>query len=64
MSWTLKALRENNKLTLKEVAAGLGLKTEVLQYYERDSSEIPIELGHRFATFYGIELDHIFLGKS
>lgn len=64
MSWTLKRLRENYHLTIKEVCEQLGLNPTILQKYEKDSSEIPITLAQHLANFYNVPLDDVFLGKE
>lgn len=56
----LKQFRERMGLTQAVVADFLGIKREVLSYYENDTREAPIEILEKLAHLYGIELTDFF----
>lgn len=62
--WTLKACRINSGYTLKEVSRIVGKNFQTISKYEKDSSNISIELLSELAKLYKVNLDQIFLGKS
>lgn len=57
MEKRLKDLREMNGLTQEEVAKIMGVKREVISYYENGKREIPITNLQKLLSFLGIELD-------
>lgn len=57
MEKRLKDLREKNGLTQEEVAKIMGVKREVISYYENGKREIPITNLQKLLSFLGIELD-------
>lgn len=61
---TLGDLRRHTNCTTEELSEILGVKTELLIRYEKDSSNIPIDLLVEVEKLYGIPADHIFLGKE
>ncbi|MCD7846787.1 MAG: helix-turn-helix transcriptional regulator [Oscillospiraceae bacterium] len=57
----LKALREGNNLSRKEVAEAIGINTQTYATYERGRNEPPIEILLRLAMYHGIPLDELVL---
>lgn len=57
MKAKLKKLRENNGLTQEEVAKIMGVKREIISYYENGKREIPVTNLQKLFNFIGIELD-------
>lgn len=53
----LKNLREENGLTQEEVAKIMGVKREVVSYYETGKREIPVTNLQKLLNFIGIELE-------
>lgn len=60
MQLTLGALRENYSVNGKEIAKAVGISYQTLLKYERDSSNIPINLLNKFSHMYGVKADDIF----
>lgn len=56
----LKQFRDRMGLTQAVVADFLGIKRELLSYYENDTREAPIDVLERLAHLYGIELADFF----
>lgn len=56
----LKAFREGNNLSQEVVASFLGIKRELLSYYESDSREAPIDVLEKLANLYGADLADFF----
>lgn len=56
----LQAFRERNNLSQAVVASFLGIKREMLSYYENDSREAPISVLEKLADLYGVELADLF----
>ena len=56
----LKAFREGNNLSQEEVASFLGIKRELLSYYENDSREAPVDVLEKLANLYGADLADFF----
>lgn len=56
----LKAFREKNILSQEAVASFLGIKRELLSYYENDSREPSVEVLEKLADLYGAELSDFF----
>jgi transcriptional regulator with XRE-family HTH domain len=52
----IKLIREKIGLSQEEVAKYLGIKRELISYYETGSRPVPLELMERLADFYGIDL--------
>ncbi|MCD7732602.1 MAG: helix-turn-helix domain-containing protein [Oscillospiraceae bacterium] len=55
----LKALREGNNLSRKEVAEAIGINTQTYATYERGRNEPPIEILLRLAMYYEVTLDFL-----
>lgn len=53
----LRDLREKNGLTQEEVAKIMGVKREVISYYETEKREIPVTNLQKLLNFLGIELE-------
>ena len=62
--YTLKDLRELNRLSLKQVARKVKLSSERIGELEQDSSFITIEEMYRLSELYGISIKYIFLGEQ
>lgn len=56
----LKAFRERNNFSQEAVASFLGIKRELLSYYENDSREPSVEVLEKLANLYGTELVDFF----
>lgn len=56
----LKKFRTRMGLTQESVATFLGIKRELLSYYESDSREAPIEMLEKLANLYGVDLADFF----
>lgn len=56
----LKAYREKNNFSQEVVASFLGIKRELLSYYESNSREPSIEVLEKLADLYGAELSDLF----
>ncbi len=56
----LKAFREKNNFSQEVVASFLGIKRELLSYYENDSREPSVEVLEKLADLYGAELADFF----
>ena len=59
---SLRAARVNVNLTQKEVAERLGVHQQNIAKYEKDSTQIPMNLLYKLSALYKVKLDHIFLG--
>ena len=60
----LKFLRTNLKLKQNEVANYLGIKREMLSYYENENRKPSIDILNRLCDLYGIELKDLFEEKA
>ena len=60
MGTILKAYREKNNLSQEAVASFLGIKRELLSYYENNSREPSLEVLENLANLYGAELVDFF----
>ena len=56
----LKAFREKNHFSQEAVASFLGIKRELISYYENDSREPSLEVLEKLADLYGAELADFF----
>lgn len=54
------AYRERMKLSQEAVAEFLGIKREILSYYETGNREAPIEVLERLSDLFGIGLEDFF----
>lgn len=52
----IKLYREKFNYSQETVADFLGVKREMISYYENDSREIPVEKLNRLADLFGVEL--------
>ncbi len=57
VAMSIKANREKNGLSQKEVADALGINAQTYSSYERGRSEAPYEILVRLSLYYGIPLD-------
>ncbi len=60
---TLKAARNNLRMTIKEAAIEFGIHYETLTRYERDSTNVPRSFFNQIEAVYGIPVENIFFGK-
>ena len=56
----LKVFREKNNFSQEAVASFLGIKRELLSYYENDSREASVEVLEKLADLYGTHLSEFF----
>ncbi len=56
----LKTFREKNSFSQEDVASFLGIKREVLSYYENNSREPSLEILKKLANLYGVEMTAFF----
>jgi len=56
----LKAFREKNNFSQETVASFLGIKREMLSYYENNSREPSIDVLENLANLYGADLADFF----
>lgn len=61
---TLEAARHNVKKTMKDVGNEVGVHSQTISKYEKDSSNIPFSLLRKLSSIYKIPIDNIFLGSS
>ena len=61
--YTLKDLRELNRLSLRQVSRKTKLSSERITELEQDSSFITIEEMYRLSEIYGLSVKYIFLGE-
>jgi len=52
----IKSYREINGFTQDTVASFLGIKREMISYYENGTREIPFEVLTRLSDLYGVDL--------
>lgn len=57
----IKGLREKYGYTQDKVAAFLGIKREMISFYENESREIPLEILEKLSDLFGVELDVFFV---
>ncbi|GEM_PF-1765638 len=62
--YTLKDLRELNRLSLRQVSRKTKLSSERITELEQDSSFITIEEMYRLSEIYGLSVKYIFLGEQ
>jgi transcriptional regulator with XRE-family HTH domain len=56
----IKTFREKLGYSQEALAGYLGLKREMISYYETGSRETPLEILEKLATLFGVELDVFF----
>ena len=57
----IKGLREKYGYTQDKVADYLGIKREMISFYENESREIPVEVLEKLSDLFGVELDVFFV---
>ena len=57
----IKGLREKYNYTQDKVADYLGIKREMISFYENEGREIPLEVLERLSDLFGVELDVFFV---
>ena len=62
--YTLKDLRELNRLSLRQVSRKTKLSSKRITELEQDSSFITIAEMYIFSELYGISVNYIFLGEQ
>ncbi|EPS4400353.1 helix-turn-helix transcriptional regulator [Listeria monocytogenes] len=61
---TLKAARTNIGYTVNEAAQLVGVHSQTLSKFEKDSSNIPLSLLNNLAKLYQVSEDNIFFGDE
>ncbi|MHC9532838.1 helix-turn-helix domain-containing protein [Dellaglioa sp. BT-FLS60] len=61
---TLGDLRRHIGCTVEELSEILDIDATLLVNYEKDSSNIPMNLLIKIEKLYGISADYVFLGKE
>jgi len=56
----IKSYREINGFTQDVVANFLGVKREMISYYENGAREVPLEILLRLCDLYGIDMEDIY----
>lgn len=59
MGGVIRRLREENKLTLTEVAAEFNIPLKTLKEYENGTKEIPQDIIESFARYFNVDIDSI-----
>jgi transcriptional regulator with XRE-family HTH domain len=57
----IKGLREKYGYTQDKVANYLGIKREMISFYENEGREIPLEVLEKLSDLFGVELDVFFV---
>lgn len=57
----IKGLREKYGYTQDKVAGYLGIKREMISFYENEGREIPLEVLEKLSDLFGVELDVFFV---
>lgn len=57
----IKGLREKYGYTQEKVAEYLGIKREMISFYENEGREITIEILEKLSDLFGVELDVFFV---
>ncbi|WP_445737633.1 helix-turn-helix domain-containing protein [Mariniflexile sp.] len=57
----IKGLREKYNYTQDKVADYLGIKREMISFYENEGREIPLEVLEKLSDLFGVELDVFFV---
>ncbi|MEY4834536.1 MAG: hypothetical protein RI980_651 [Bacteroidota bacterium] len=57
----IKGLREKYGYTQEKVAEYLGIKREMISFYENEGREITLEILEKLSDLFGVELDVFFI---
>lgn len=57
----IKGLREKYGYTQDKVANYLGIKREMISFYENEGREIPLDVLEKLSDLFGVELDVFFV---
>lgn len=57
----IKGLREKYGYTQDKVADYLGIKREMISFYENEGREIPLDVLEKLSDLFGVELDVFFV---
>lgn len=57
----IKGLREKYGYTQDRVAEYLGIKREMISFYENEGREIPLDVLEKLSDLFGIELESFFV---
>ena len=57
----IKGLREKYGYTQEKVAEYLGIKKEMISFYENEGREITLEILEKLSDLFGVELDVFFV---
>lgn len=64
MKLSVRAARVNIGLTQADAAKGLGINTDTLSRYEKNSSKIGRDIIKKMEELYFVDADHIFFGNE
>lgn len=57
----IKAYRETNSFTQDTVANFLGIKREMISYYENGTREVPFDVLTRLSDLYGVDMADFYI---
>ena len=57
----IKGLRDKYEYTQDRVAEFLGIKREMISFYENNEREVPLEVLEKLSDLFGIDLDVFFV---
>ena len=60
----IKGLREKYGYTQDKVANYLGIKREMISFYENEGREVPLDVLEKLSDLYGVELDVFFVDNA
>jgi transcriptional regulator with XRE-family HTH domain len=56
----IKGLREKYDYTQEKLAGFLGIKREMISFYENEGREVPLEVLEKLSDLFGVELEVFF----
>ncbi len=59
----IRALREDNDLTQRELAKALGITQQMCSQYETGTVELPLDIFSKLAEYYDVSADYL-LGRT
>jgi transcriptional regulator with XRE-family HTH domain len=57
----IKGLRDKYGYTQDKVAGFLGIKREMISFYENDGREVPLDVLEKLSDLFGVDLDVFFV---
>lgn len=57
----IKGLRDKYEYTQDKVAVFLGIKREMISFYETGEREVPLEILEKLSDLFGVDLDVFFI---